>query len=193
VVFERGYRNSKIRDSKQLTAAQREDLIDVIKKKALAWAVVAVGARRIERINILQASRLAMKLALERIRTVKPDIVLVDGNVPIATALPQRTVISGDALHVQISAASILAKVWRDHLMTDLDAKYPGYGFAWHFGYPTPEHQEAVRRLGPCRIHRRTFRGIRDFFPAVDEIADPNQPPLFPDDPQIVVDAGGGA
>ncbi len=103
-----------------------------------------------------------MSLAVKR---VKCDRVLVDGNVEIHTALPQTTVIGGDALCVQISAASILAKVWRDNLMKTLDAHYPGYGLAKHAGYPTPSHKAAISTLGPSTIHRKSFSGVKEFLP----------------------------
>jgi len=162
-VFNQGYSNARIKDSKQLSKKKRELLYEEIKQAAQAWAVVAVGPRRIERYNIREASRLAMSLALRR---VTADMVLVDGNVPIETELPQETIIGGDRLRVEISAASILAKVWRDRLMAVLDRKYPGYGFAIHSGYPTADHRAAVARQGPCRVHRRTFHGVREFVTA---------------------------
>ena len=159
-VFPAGYQNEAIRDSKQLSKKTREYLVEVIKGEALDWAIVAVGPRRIEAINILQATRLAMRLALERVRA---DEVLIDGNVPIVTALPQKTVVKGDQKHVEISAASILAKVYRDELMSRLEGPYPGFGFAEHSGYPTKKHRSAIIDLGPCRAHRRTFRGVREY------------------------------
>ncbi|MBX7137923.1 MAG: ribonuclease HII [Oligoflexia bacterium] len=160
VSFYQGYQNERIKDSKKLSKRQREQLIATIKADALAWSIIAVGPRRIEQLNIREASRLAMSLAVQRIQA---DLVLVDGNVPIWTALPQRTVISGDSLHVEISAASILAKVWRDDLMAVLDKKYPGYAMDRHAGYPTSEHRQAISKLGPCRVHRRTFAGVREY------------------------------
>lgn len=156
-VFDESFQNSEIQDSKKLTAKQRDRLFDYIKANALSWSIIAVGPRRIEEINILQATKLAMKLAVERI---KADLVLIDGNQPIVCALPQKTVVGGDRLHVQISAASILAKVWRDRLMETLGGKYPGYGFEKHAGYPTPSHKKAILELGPCRVHRKTFAGV---------------------------------
>jgi ribonuclease HII len=157
VVFDESFSDARIRDSKALSTQQREKLFDYIKETALSWSIIAVGPRRIDKLNILQATKLAMKLAVER---VQADLVLVDGNQPIICSLPQKTVIGGDRLHVQISAASILAKVWRDRLMDDLAARYPGYGFEKHAGYPTPAHKAAIQTLGPCRIHRRTFAGV---------------------------------
>ena len=156
-VFDEGFQNSEIQDSKKLTAKQRDRLFDYITANAVSWSIIAVGPRRIEELNILQATKLAMKLAVERI---KADLVLIDGNQPIVCALPQKTVVGGDRLHVQISAASILAKVWRDRLMETLGAKYPGYGFEKHAGYPTPSHKKAIVELGPCRVHRKTFAGV---------------------------------
>ena len=156
-VFEEGFENPLIQDSKKLSAKKRDSLYDVITSQATSWAIIAVGPRRIEDLNILQATRLAMKLAVER---VSADLVLIDGNQAIDIALPQRTVIGGDRLHVEISAASILAKVWRDRLMETLGEKYPGYGLEKHAGYPTPSHKQAIAELGPSRIHRKTFAGV---------------------------------
>lgn len=159
-VFESGYSNSEIKDSKQLSAHKREQLIGTIKRDAVSWAIVAVGHHRIHAINIREASRLAMSLALRRVRA---DMVLVDGNVEIEASIPQRTVVKGDQLHVEISAASILAKVWRDRLMKTLDVKYPGYGLGKHAGYPTEAHRKAVASLGPSPIHRISFSGVREY------------------------------
>jgi len=159
VVFPAGHTDPRIKDSKQLSAKMRETLVAEIKRTALAWAIVSVGHTRIERLNIREASRLAMSLAVAR---VEADLVLVDGNVPIETPIPQRTVVKGDQLHVEISAASILAKVFRDDLMCRLDIKYPGYGLANHAGYGTEMHRQAIATLGPSPIHRRSFRGVKE-------------------------------
>jgi ribonuclease HII len=167
-VFPEGYENPLIQDSKALSAKQRNALFEQIKETASSWAIIAVGPRRIEELNILQATKLAMRLAVERIQA---DLVLVDGNQPIVCALPQRTVIGGDRLHVQISAASILAKVWRDRLMETLGEKYPGYGLEKHAGYPTPAHKRAIVELGPCRVHRKTFAGVAQFVGGSDTAA----------------------
>lgn len=161
-VFESGYKNNEIGDSKKLSAKKRESLVEVIKRDAVAWAVVSVGHHRIQKLNIREASRVAMALAVKR---VKADLVLVDGNVPIDIDIPQETIIGGDALRVEIGAASILAKVWRDHLMEVLDKKYPGYGLAKHAGYPTEAHRNAVKLYGPSKIHRVEFRGVREYLP----------------------------
>jgi len=161
VVFEAGYQNPRIKDSKQLSPKARENLVGEIKSSALGWAIVSVGHARNDTINIREASRLAMKLAVERIEA---DLVLVDGNVPIDIVLPQRTVIKGDQKHVEISAASILAKVFRDDLMCRLDERYPGYGFSTHAGYGTATHRAAIVSLGPSPIHRRSFRGVKEYW-----------------------------
>lgn len=163
VVFREGYLNPRIKDSKKLSGREREALVEVITRDAVAWAVVSVGHKRIQRLNIRNASKLAMSLAVKRIRA---DLVLVDGNMAIDSPYPQRTVVKGDALHVEISAASILAKVWRDRLMVVLDNKFPGYGLAEHAGYPTPRHRAAIRRLGASPIHRATFAGVKEFLRA---------------------------
>lgn len=156
---------SEITDSKKLSAKKREELDVVIRENALALSVVAVGARRIDKINIREATKLAMSLSLQRVaRQLKPDLVLIDGNMPINTNLPQQTVIGGDALHIEISAASILAKVWRDALMQKLDLFYPGYGFSKHAGYPTKLHKQLICNLGPSRVHRRFFSGVAEHF-----------------------------
>jgi ribonuclease HII len=157
VVFPKGYKNSLIKDSKKLSSRAREMLVEQIKKDAAEWKIVAVGHRRVDNLNIRQASKLAMSLA---VRGVKADLVLVDGNMMIDTTVPQKAIISGDSLHVEISAASILAKVTRDNLMRILDLKYPGYAFSSHFGYPTAVHRKALRDLGPSRVHRLTFNGV---------------------------------
>ncbi|WKZ57462.1 MAG: ribonuclease HII [Bdellovibrionota bacterium] len=160
VVLPPGYQNSSIQDSKKLTPRQREALVPEIKRIALSWAIVSVGHHRIESLNIREASRVAMSLAVKR---VQADLVLVDGNVPIEVPIPQRTIVGGDASVIQISAASILAKVWRDHLMAVLDGRYPQYGFKQHAGYPTSSHRAAIRLYGPCNVHRRTFRGVVEY------------------------------
>ena len=174
VVFPEGFTHPDINDSKKLSARKRESLVAVIKELSLDWAIVAVGHRRIDQINIREASRLAMKLAVER---VQADEVLVDGNVPIDVKLPQTTIVGGDALRVEIGAASIIAKVWRDELMMVLGKKYPGYGLENHAGYPTTTHRNAIITLGPSAIHRRTFRGVKEFVPSS---IPPTRAPQFP-------------
>ncbi len=146
-------------DSKKLSAKKRESLIETICEQALDWAIVSVNAPLIDRLNIREAAKLAMSIAVKQCRA---DEVLVDGNMAIDTSLPQQTVIKGDSLHGEISAASILAKVWRDGFMKELGEKYPGYGLEKHAGYPTKTHKEAVSELGVTPIHRFSFRGVRE-------------------------------
>jgi ribonuclease HII len=157
VILPQGYRNRKIKDSKVLCANARKELSEVIKEKSLAWAIAAIGPREIETLNIREASRRAMKWAVE---AVNPDFVLVDGNVALDIAIPQETIIGGDALRIEISAASIVAKVWRDELMETFDKRFPGYGLARHVGYATKAHKSALCSLGITPIHRRTFCGV---------------------------------
>ncbi len=166
--------DQQIKDSKVLSARNRDKISAIIRTQAPAWCVVAVGHHRIAQLNILHASLLAMRLAVERVlRQVGGQVerILVDGNKEIPFSLskspimnfpPQEAVVHGDRIHLHISAASIIAKVWRDSQMAVLDEKYPGYGLAKHAGYPTKQHREAISRLGPCPIHRRSFAGVRE-------------------------------
>jgi ribonuclease HII len=151
-----------LRDSKRLPPETRETLDAEIRARALTLAVIEVGAREIERRGILAASLRAMALAVKAL-TVLPDMVLVDGHQPLPLAYPQQPVIQGDDRCPAISAASVLAKVHRDRRMVAYHRLYPQYNFARHKGYPTPEHLEALRCWGPCAIHRRTFRGVKEW------------------------------
>jgi ribonuclease HII len=155
VVLPEGYRNAELNDSKKLSAKKREALAEIIKRDAELYAVVAVGHRRIDRLNIREATRFAMGMALER---VSAELALIDGDMTIETTVAQRTVVKGDGKFQEIAAASILAKVSRDEMMVNLGLKYPGYGFEKHAGYPTKNHKEAIRALGVSRVHRRSFR-----------------------------------
>ena len=149
-------------DSKLLSRHRREVLAERVRETALAWAVARVEADEIDRINILQASLKAMRLAVEALDPAA-DWVLVDGNRALPGCKPdQLTIVGGDHLSVSIAAASIVAKVTRDLLMREFDGLWPGYGFASHVGYGTLAHQEALRLIGPSPIHRRTFRGVLD-------------------------------
>jgi ribonuclease HII len=149
-----------LRDSKQLTALQRRRLAIRIRADALAFAVAQASVAEIDRLNILQASLLAMRRAIEALRPVA-DLVLVDGNRLPQIAIASRAIVGGDAIEPAISAASILAKTHRDALMRALHKRYPEYGFARHFGYPTPQHLARLSELGPCAVHRRTFAPVR--------------------------------
>ncbi len=146
-----------LRDSKALTPTRRERLEAEIRQRALAWSVGIASAAEVDRLNVLQATFAAMRRAV-RCLSVAPDWCLVDGNKTIPRlGLPQSAIVDGDASEPCIAAASILAKVWRDRVMVLLDERYPGYGFARHKGYHCPQHIEALRRLGPCAEHRRSF------------------------------------
>ncbi len=143
-------------DSKKLSAAKRAKLYDQIIRQALSWHVVLIDEMEIDRRNILGATRLAMQQAVSGL-DLRPDLLLVDAVNLDDAALPVWPIVRGDAQSVSIAAASILAKVTRDRKMEEYDRLYPGYGFARHKGYGTREHYEALLRLGPCPIHRRTF------------------------------------
>lgn len=146
-----------LNDSKKLTAAKREKLIDEIKEKAIAWSVAFSSVEEIEDVNILNATYLAMNRAIEGLN-VPADYALIDGNrVPKNIKVSCETVIKGDALSYSIAAASIIAKVTRDRLMNEYDEKYPQYGFAKHAGYGTKAHTDAILKYGMCEIHRPSF------------------------------------
>lgn len=149
-----------LNDSKQIEAEKREVLAERIRERAVAWAVAAVDAATIDRINIYQASRVAMKMALESLTTT-PDFVLVDA-VPLDIRIPQQPIIQGDARCHAIAAASILAKVHRDQMMRTWDNFYPEYGLANHKGYHAPEHVAALRKYGPTPQHRLSFFPVGD-------------------------------
>ena len=148
-----------LNDSKKLSAAARARLFDLIQARALAWSIARAEAVEIDRINILQASLLAMQRAVEGL-AIAPAEALVDGNQPPRLRCIVTTVIGGDALHPCIMAASILAKVARDREMERLDAEFPVYGFAQHKGYGTAQHLRALRQHGPAPIHRMTFAPV---------------------------------
>jgi ribonuclease HII len=147
-------------DSKKLSAKVREALEIEIKRKAVAWGVGFASVEEIASLNILHATGLAMRRAIEAM-AVQPAYALVDGNYRFALPCEVKTVVGGDGKSKSIAAASILAKVARDRLMTEMDGLYPGYGFASHKGYNAPIHLEALVALGPCEIHRRAWRPVR--------------------------------
>ncbi|WP_336035102.1 ribonuclease HII [Acinetobacter bereziniae] len=150
-----------LNDSKKLTEKKREKLFIEIKEKALAWAIAEATHQEIDEINILQASLLAMRRAVEALKLV-PEHVLVDGNkVPKGLNMSCDAVVGGDALHAEISAASILAKVTRDHEMVNLDKQYPQFGFAKHKGYPTKAHFDAIAEHGVIDQHRRSYSPVK--------------------------------
>lgn len=147
-----------LNDSKQLSEKKREALYDEIMEKAVAVGIGFADEKCIDEINILQADYVAMKIALTRLQ-VKPDVLLNDAVIIPGVDIKQEKIIKGDAKSVSIAAASIVAKVTRDRFMVDMEEKYPGYGFASNKGYGSAEHIEAIKRLGPCEIHRRSFIG----------------------------------
>jgi len=147
-------------DSKKLTAKAREALEVEIKAKAVAWGVGFASVEEIHELNILHATGLAMRRAIEAL-AVQPMFALVDGNYRFQLPCEVKTVVGGDGKSKSIAAASILAKVARDRLMVEMDGVYPGYGFASHKGYNAPTHIEALVSLGPCEIHRRAWRPVK--------------------------------
>jgi len=148
-------------DSKRVTPRRRERLFDEITARAIAWGIGFGSGAEIEAINILQATRQAMARAVAALGD-PPQVVLVDA-VTFPMAVPQVALVKGDQRSASIAAASILAKVTRDRLMEEYATRFPGYGFERHKGYPTRDHREAVARLGPSPIHRKTFRGVGEF------------------------------
>lgn len=149
-----------LNDSKKLTAARREQLFDEICEKAISWCIARAEVEEIDQLNILHATMLAMQRAVAGL-SVQPKLALIDGNRCPVLDVPSAAVVKGDSKVPAIAAASILAKVSRDREMQALDLQYPGYGIAGHKGYPTPAHLEALRRLGPTPIHRRSFAPVR--------------------------------
>ena len=148
-------------DSKKLSAKKREDLAEKIKAVARAYAIAEVDEKTIDEINILQATRLGMKMAIERL-SLTPDFVLTDGNMTLDISIPQKSIVKGDANVYSIGAASIIAKVYRDELMQRYAEEFPAYGFEKNVGYGTKQHISAIKEVGICRIHRKTF--IRKFW-----------------------------
>lgn len=148
-------------DSKVLSPAVRERLFDEIRAKALAFCIAEACVEEIDRLNILHATMLAMRRAVEGLRLL-PQKVLVDGNRLPVLRITAEAIVGGDAKVASISAASILAKVHRDRLCVELDARYPNYGFATHKGYATAEHLEALRQHGACEVHRRSYAPVRE-------------------------------
>lgn len=149
-------------DSKAISAAKREALYEVILSRSLGVGLGVIDPAEIDQINILEATRKAMALAVERL-PVPPDFILVDGPHGFRAAIRQKPIPKGDRLSRSIAAASIMAKVTRDRMMLEWHEKYPQYNFARHKGYGTKEHREAIERYGICDLHRKTFRGVKEF------------------------------
>ncbi|MBX6394546.1 MAG: ribonuclease HII [Alicyclobacillaceae bacterium] len=161
IVLPKGFDPAGIDDSKRLTSRQREEQFRRLCEEAEAWEVAVVDVETIDRLNILEAARLAMRRAVEGLGE-RCDAVLIDGLPVPGLTVPNRSVVRGDSQSPSIAAASILAKVTRDRLMLEYAKQYPEYGFDRHMGYPTAEHLEALRRYGPCPIHRRSFRPVAE-------------------------------
>lgn len=150
-----------VTDSKALSALHRQQLVQPIQSLATSYALGMASVQEIERLNILQATLLAMARAMKRL-SLRPDLCLVDGIQPIPHLdVVQKTILQGDQHHLEIAAASILAKVWRDQLMVRLDRRYPGYGLATNKGYGSAYHRQALKTLGPSPQHRRSFKGCQ--------------------------------
>ncbi len=150
-----------VTDSKALSAVRRQHLVEPIQSLATTYALGIASVHEIQRLNILQATLLAMARAVDRL-SLHPDLCLIDGSHPVPQlGVAQRTIIQGDRRHLEIAAASILAKVWRDELMVRLDRRYPGYGLATNKGYGSAYHRQALKTLGPSLQHRRSFKGCR--------------------------------
>lgn len=172
VILPRGFAHPAIKDSKLLTLAQRETVAPIIREHAVSWAVGVVEVEEIDRVNILNASLMAMAKAVHGLHP-PPDYLLIDGSQAIPCAIlrmaekesgavpEQKTIVKGDRLCLSIAAASILAKLARDEMMVTLDKDYPEYGFAKHKGYGSAAHLEALRRFGPSPAHRKSFRPVR--------------------------------
>ena len=156
VILPMGLEIEGINDSKKLTEKKREKLYDVIIEKAIAYGIAEATPNEIDEINILNASMLAMKRAVDALK-IKADFALIDGNCSRGFNIPTKTVVKGDSLSYSIAAASILAKVTRDRICVELDKEYPQYNIAKHKGYPTKDHMDAVRKYGPAPIYRKTF------------------------------------
>src|SRR6202046_4426874 len=169
VIFPERRRLPGLTDSKQLTEKQRNEYDAAIRERAVAWAIAAVDVETIDRINIRRASLLAMRLAMEQLAAgqdslgpdyLSPDFLLIDGRDTIEWPCAQQAVVGGDGRSISIAAASVLAKVYRDRILVELDAIYPGYGLARHKGYCSQEHLEALRRLGPTPLHRKSYAPV---------------------------------
>ena len=162
VIFPEDYQNDELNDSKQLTDRRRKQLREIIQRDAIAWAVGVVTPEEIDRINILNASILAMHRALDQLQ-VRPEAIIVDGNrFKQYQQLPHTTIVKGDGKYLSIAAASILAKTYRDDYMDELAKEYPQYDWLSNKGYPTKKHREAIRQYGITPYHRKSFNMLGD-------------------------------
>ncbi|MCL1906050.1 MAG: ribonuclease HII, partial [Clostridiales bacterium] len=167
VILPKGCFIPGLNDSKKLTKAARERMEPLIKEQALSWSVAYVSHIVIDKINILEASRLAMMKALARLK-ITPQYLLTDA-LPLPADIPQNNIVHGDSLSVSIAAASVLAKNHRDRIMVKLADSYPGYGFERHKGYPTEEHRRIIAKKGLTPVHRRSFRGCSNILNRGDD------------------------
>jgi ribonuclease HII len=151
----------QFKDSKKLTPKRREKLYQVLQDMQIPIGVGIAGHEEIDRINILQASLLAMKRAIDALALI-PDYILVDGKFPVPVMIPQESLVKGEQKSASIAAASIIAKVTRDNLMFEIHKRFPQYNFCKHKGYPTKEHKQLIVEHGPSIVHRKTFRGVRE-------------------------------
>lgn len=162
VIFPEDYRNEELNDSKQLTDKRRKQLREIIERDAVAWAVGVVTPEEIDKMNILNASILAMHRALDQLK-VRPEAIIVDGNrFKPYQKLPHTTIVKGDGKYLSIAAASILAKTYRDDYMDELAKEYPQYDWLSNKGYPTKKHREAIQKFGITPFHRKTFNMLGD-------------------------------
>lgn len=162
VILPHDFEHGEINDSKKLTPRRRSVLYDTIYKEAVSIGLGIIDPVEIDRINILQASLLSMLMTVKTLKP-QPDYLLIDGPFKIKSGLPQESIKKGDSLSVSIAAASIVAKVTRDRLMQLYDLEYPQFEFSKHKGYPTKAHKAAIRKFGPCPIHRRSFKGVKEY------------------------------
>jgi len=162
VILARDWSLPDVNDSKQLTASQRDKLFPLIQEQAISVGVGIIPATTIDKVNILQATYLAMEQAIDTLE-ITPQYLLLDAVTLKNVLIPQRGITKGDSLSISIAAASIIAKVTRDRLMIDYDKQYPQYGFAGHKGYGTKQHRHAIATHSPCPIHRKTFRGVKEY------------------------------
>lgn len=169
VILPAGLMIEGLTDSKQLSRAKREELYEIIHKKAVSVGYQSIGPDVIDSINILQATKLAMTKAIGKL-SPSPDFALVDGNQPVEWPGGQRTIVKGDCLSLSIAAASVVAKVTRDRLMEEYGRIYPEYGFEKHKGYGAAVHRNAIKQFGPCPIHRKTFKGVREYLSPEEKI-----------------------
>lgn len=162
VILPEGLQMPGVTDSKKLTALKREALFDVVMENAIATGVGIAQPEEIDEINILQATLKAMLRAVDKLST-SPDYLIIDGINTLDRDIPQQAIKKGDSLSISIAAASIIAKVTRDRMMIEYDKQYPSYGLASHKGYGSKLHREAIAKIGPCPIHRKTFAGVKEY------------------------------